>query len=741
MPVEANAKSIFLAALDQPTPAERAAYLDAACGGDGELRRRVEALLHAHDRPDPLLDQPAVPNVARHGDTALDFLEPSTKPGSLGRLGHYEVLELIGRGGMGVVLRALDEKLHRVVAIKALAPALAVSGEARQRFVREARAAAAVTHDNVIAIHAVEDAGPVPYIVMQCIDGKTLQEKLDRAGPLGLKETLRIGLQIAEGLAAAHRQGLIHRDIKPANILMENGVERVKIIDFGLARAVDDASLTQSGMITGTPLYVSPEQARGEPVDHRSDLFSLGSVLYTLGAGHPPFQAETTIAVLKRVCEETPRPLNEINPNIPDWLQALIANLQAKNPAERYSSAKEVAALLSRCLAQLQTGSGTVDIGPMPKSLKPRSIRNLVGATVLVVAASIAAWLIYQSWSGNGQGTQSGGPNAATGGPNAATGGPNAATAGPAKPVVVKKNLKLMRHSRSVRTLAFSPDGKVLASGGLEGNIFLWDTKTWQPRGPLKGHPGDITCFSFTADSTRLASVTTVVDICLIRVWNVATSEEVEKVVTAKESIWAVAYSPDGKTLACGGNDKALHIIDVATGVQRHLIPNVAPRLLRALSFSPDSKQIATGGSGATLLWDAATGEEIPLDERLPEEMCPTILPDGKGLVGWIFREGRVTICDLPSGHMRASWPAHPNTTIEGLAVSTDGRFLASIGGDGVARVWSTADQTEVATLIGHNGTIHSVAFTPDGAQLATGGADDLSIRIWDLPEICRTAK
>src|SRR5262249_26994940 len=206
---------------------------------------------------------PAAQHLAQ-GGPALDFLETSRKPGALGRLGHYEVLEVIGQGGMGIVLRAFDEKLQRVVAVKALAPALADSGSARQRFVREARAAAAVTHDNLIDIHAVEDAGPVPYLVMQCIDGKTLQEKLDRSGPLELKEILRIGLQIAEGLAAAHRQGLIHRDIKPANILLDNCIERVKITDFGLARTVDDASLTQSGLVAGTPLYMSPEQARGE---------------------------------------------------------------------------------------------------------------------------------------------------------------------------------------------------------------------------------------------------------------------------------------------------------------------------------------------------------------------------------------------------------------------------------------------------------------------------------------------
>src|SRR5262245_18068228 len=171
MSVEANTiKAVFLAALEKTTPAERAAYLDEACAQDATLRRRVETLLQAHDRPGRL-DQPAARPLAEEDDASgLDFLEPSAKPGALGRLGHYEVLEVIGRGAMGVVWRACDEKLHRVVALKVLAPALACVGEARQRFVREARVAAAVTHENIIAIHAVEDDGPVPYLVMQLID-------------------------------------------------------------------------------------------------------------------------------------------------------------------------------------------------------------------------------------------------------------------------------------------------------------------------------------------------------------------------------------------------------------------------------------------------------------------------------------------------------------------------------------------------------------------------------------------
>src|SRR5262249_10148747 len=198
--------------------------------------------LRLHAAPRPFLEVSAVEQLAAAAKTGddLTFLSPSSEPGSLGRLDHYEILEVVGRGGMGVVLRARDTNLERGGAIKVLSPVLAISTSARQRFVREARAAAAITHDNIIAIHAVEGGGPVPYLVMQFIDGPTLQAKIDRTGPLPVEEVVRIGLQIAEGLAAAHRQGLIHRDIKPANILLENGVERVKITDFGLAHAVDE---------------------------------------------------------------------------------------------------------------------------------------------------------------------------------------------------------------------------------------------------------------------------------------------------------------------------------------------------------------------------------------------------------------------------------------------------------------------------------------------------------------------
>jgi hypothetical protein len=394
-------RELFVAALERDDPAERATFVDQACGADASLRQRVEALLRSHEGATDFMDVPVVEQLAGDGG-GLDFLAPSQRSGSLGCLGNYEVLEVVGRGGMGMVFRAFDTKLHRVVAIKALAPQLATGSASRVRFVREARAAAAVSHDNIVAIHSVEDAGPVPYLVMQFVDGPTLQKKLDRTGELSLKEILRIGLQVAEGLAAAHRQGLVHRDVKPANILLENGVERVKITDFGLARAGDDASLTGSGVVAGTPMYMSPEQADGLPVDFRSDLFSLGSVLYAMCTGRPPFRAPSSMAVLKRVCEVTPRPIREINPELPRWLEDLVARLHAKVPADRFASAREVSDLLALHLAALQQG-GTPSAHTQPLAAKlpaekpaqvpprrPRRLRMMAAAALLALLAGLA---------------------------------------------------------------------------------------------------------------------------------------------------------------------------------------------------------------------------------------------------------------------------------------------------------------------------------------------------------------
>ena len=235
---------------------------------------------------------------------------------------------------------------------------------------------------------------------MEFIPGDSLQQRLDRTGPLDLPEVLRIGRQLAEGLAAAHAQELIHRDIKPANVLIEGGPQhRVKITDFGLARAADDASISQSGVVAGTPMYMAPEQAKGETLDHRADLFSLGSVLYVMVTGRPPFRANSTLAVLKRVAEEEPRPIREIIPEVPAWFCRIVEKLHAKNPADRYSSAREVADVLADCESQLKAHGSLRDFSRIPGGgsppRRPWRWKRLATTTALIALFIVSMAVVF----------------------------------------------------------------------------------------------------------------------------------------------------------------------------------------------------------------------------------------------------------------------------------------------------------------------------------------------------------
>lgn len=396
--------------LSEQQESELTAHLDQCETCGEELERRVAAadqwreageLLTHRTRRFNVMDGANDPSTggsfatsttfAEQMDQVVGMLAPTDDPQMLGRIGGYEVSGVIGCGGMGVVFKAHDRSLDRVVAIKVMAPHLAGSGAARKRFARESKAAAAVLHPNVIAIHCVADDPKLPYLVMPYIGGASLQKRVEADGPLCTQDTLRIGQQIAAGLAAAHAQGLVHRDIKPANILLERGVERVTITDFGLARAVDDATMTRSGVIAGTPQYMSPEQACGESIDHRSDLFSLGSVLYMMCAGHSPFRAETTFGILRRITDNQPRPLREINPDVPEWLCAIIEKLHAKEPSERFQSAEEVAELLEGCLAHVQQPTAI----PLPASVEQLSQLLPVASTAPQQAKKQSRQLFY----------------------------------------------------------------------------------------------------------------------------------------------------------------------------------------------------------------------------------------------------------------------------------------------------------------------------------------------------------
>lgn len=295
-----------------------------------------------HNSPTPVhveFDPQIQAETNRHGHR-LSAIQPNSA------IDHYEICELIGKGGMGIVFRAKDTLLDRVVAIKVLGQLSEQDQECHERFLREARAAASIKHANVVTVYGVGGFDCEPYIAMEYVDGISLQDYLRLQGPLSAEEIITIGVQIAEGLSAAHVQGLIHRDIKPANILIERTTGLVKITDFGLARLHNSDRLTQSGIVCGTTHYLAPEQALGKPLDHRADLFSFGTVLYEMCSGQHPFDGLETMATLKKICDEEPLPLDEIASNTPVWLRQLIKSLHAKNPDDRPQSAETVVEIL-----------------------------------------------------------------------------------------------------------------------------------------------------------------------------------------------------------------------------------------------------------------------------------------------------------------------------------------------------------------------------------------------------------
>ena len=342
---------LFDVAVEQP-PHERTAFLARSCVGDEALRRKVEMLLKSHETSGDFIETPAF-------EVAPEFLigDPEALVGQ--SLGSYRVNALLGAGGMGVVYLARDERLGRKVALKLLPPSLVQDEAQLKRLEREARTASALNHPNIVTIHEIGQVDSTHYVATEFIEGMTLRERIS-GGAIPPHEALAIAMQIASALSVAHRAGIVHRDIKPENIMLRpDGY--VKVLDFGIAKVMPQTAspqlATQQGMILGTTRYMSPEQARGQTVDARSDLWSLGVVLYEMLAGRAPFEGETPTDVIAAILLHKPPPLEQS-----PALQGVLEKALRKNSAERYPEAD---AMLSELRAAKEKADGAAPARPL----------------------------------------------------------------------------------------------------------------------------------------------------------------------------------------------------------------------------------------------------------------------------------------------------------------------------------------------------------------------------------------
>jgi len=761
-------ESLFLQAVEIGSADERAAFLNRACGSDAELRRGVEALLRHHREGSSFLEAPPTEVVVAAAQLttsepdppALDFLSPSDDPLSLGRLGYYEVVEVLGRGGFGVVFKARDTKLDRIVAVKTLAQSLASSATARKRFVREAKAAAAVKHENVVGIYHVADDGPVPYLVMECVSGVSLEAKLQQVGTLDLPAILRIGTQVASGLAAAHKQGLVHRDVKPGNILLENGVERVKITDFGLARAADDVAITRTGEVAGTPQYMSPEQAQGLSLDARSDLFSLGSVLYAMATGRSPFRAETTVAALRRVCDDTPRPIREINIELPDWLADIINRLLAKQPNERYQTATEVAELLGRHLAEVQQSAMVPSPKPAIASpLQPWPIRSRQWSVALIALVAIACIMGLTEASGvtkvvptvirivRGEGTlviEVDDPTV-----QVALDGEALSIRGAGlkelKLVPGKYRLHAKKDGQPVKdeVVTITRDGRKVvtvtleSSGGpgLPGKAPVVERPVGELSllAKLDGHTDVVRGVAFLPDGRRMVSVS---QDKLARIWDMPT-RTVLSTLPMEGGLLSADVSADGRLVAVvlerGGKGVA-RVWDIEKGkVVCQFAPEMSPGRANCIRFTPDGTRLVTSGQRLRygVLWDTTTGTELgrfDIDD-IPHVHQAAFSPDGWLLA--IGAVGRVRLFDIESrnviGDVRL--PAH---SVSDLVFAASGTVLATGQTSGEVSLIDVDSRRVTKTLRGSDTEVRTLLFLGNDKFLLTSSYD-ATLRLWDL--------
>jgi serine/threonine protein kinase/WD40 repeat protein len=729
-------------------------------------KRRLDFDPRATRSPGPAGPSPGADSTDENGKTGelddtldLEFLAPRQHPDELGWLGQYQVRKVLGAGGMGIVFEAFDPGLERQVALKTILPALAAQSGAKQRFLREAKAAARIKHEHIVTIYQVGEDRGMCFLAMEYLQGESLERRLARETILPLAETLRISRECAQALAAAHAQGLIHRDIKPANIWLEGkeaddsrkaespaplsssfllpppSFQKVKILDFGLALPVaDNAHLTQAGALVGTPAYMAPEQMRGQPLDARADLFSLGCVLYRMATGQAPFQGTHVVSTLIAIVTTDPVPPQQLNPCLPKALCDLIAQLLLKAPAGRPDSALAVVEAI-RAIEQTAT-TPNLSAGPSapavpilspatPAQQTPPATRRR-GPMVLGVAAALVVGVFAVPvcwWLNHGQPEEPGAPTLP----------PPAPRRGSGQDQVIELR-RLAGEKSQVWTVVLSGDGsRALSAHRDSGEVVLWDVATGAILRKMRhGHP-DVHAVAFGPDGSW--AISGGLD-RVVRIWDLESGQE-RRQTTLPYNVTKLAMFRDGKRVLFG--NKALRVLELDPFKITSLEANQIGPL--AIALSPDNKlALAGSGSGKIGLWNVETGKALHTFKHGHTKQIRWLdfSPDGTRAVS-ASTDGKCRIWDVASGEPRQVFAKHTDQVCRAVFFP-DGRHVVSIGWDKYARIWDSRTAREIhAIFLAAPG--RTLALSADGRLLLTGYGDpdggdvaDSHLCAWRLP-------
>lgn len=723
------------------------------------------------------------------------FLRPAELPDELGRLGPYRVLGVLGAGGMGVVLLADEPALNRRVALKVVRPHLASDPRARQRFQREARAMAAIVHDHVVQIYRIDEDAGVPFLAMPLLNGETLGDALTRENRLAPAAATEIGRQIAEGLAAAHARGLVHRDLKPGNVWLEPRREnevRVRLLDFGLARAITgDSELSSPGGIAGTPGYMSPEQARGQNLDERSDLFSLGIVLYRVVTGVAPFQGENQFVTLHLIATSTPLSAKLLVPEVPARLSELIDRLLEKNPADRPQSAQAVADELTAIAQAPQTPQAampspqvtaqaqrvtTQEPQPVPQKRRWYGFAGLVAVFAFIMAAVPHQTIEYEKAP----------KNAAT---------PpslwrfdvripaNEGLPGRPKELVAVIGSGQRRHWGPIQGLAIGRPGSRVVSDSSGDGIRVWDSHTLQPIRALASRSDLPRPFAVTPNGDRLILTNAE---GRLEVWSLAGPEprrviepiqlqqrishlaldpDGSRLYTADQTLtgvircysltatelkkppelldkyvgatWSLVVSPDGRWVGAAGKSGGVTLWDMQNKNRSHVLKErTDDTRLHCLAFTADSRKcyVVTGGTGSAV-YELTGAQPVRKGEFTTHDDQPLGVFVGAGDRLIRVSEQSLEIWDTTHAPpLRLKKPLEIST-VRAVAYDPEGRLFTGHDDNGI-RVWKVADEgiSEIDPL--PYSELTRAAISPDGRWLAThytGLKEKSLLQLFDL--------